>query len=104
MYAIFQTGGKQYKVSEGDVIYIEKLDAEAETTVEFDQVLMVAKDDSVIVGNPTIEGAIITGKLERHGRGKKLVVYKYKKRKNYARKQGHRQPYSKVIIEKISVK
>ncbi len=103
MYAIFQTGGKQYKVEEGDIIYIEKLDADEDTTVEFDYVLMVAKDDSVIVGNPTIDGAKITGKLEKHGRGKKIVIYKYKRRKNYARKQGHRQPFSKVIIEKIIV-
>lgn len=103
MYAIFQTGGKQYKVEEGDIIYIEKLDADEDATVEFDYVLMVAKDDSVIVGNPTIDGAKITGKLEKHGRGKKIVIYKYKRRKNYARKQGHRQPFSKVIIEKIIV-
>lgn len=103
MYAIFQTGGKQYKVEEGDVIYIEKLNAGEDTTVEFDQVLMVAKDDSVIVGNPTIDKALVTGKLEKHGRGRKIVVYKYKRRKNYSRKQGHRQPFSKVVIEKIIV-
>ena len=104
MYAIFQTGGKQYKVAEGDIIYIEKLDAEEGSAVQFDQVLMVAKDDSVLVGNPTIAGAIISGKLEKHGRGKKIIVYKYKRRKNYHKKQGHRQPFSKVVIEKITVK
>ncbi len=104
MYAVFQTGGKQYKVAEGDVIYIEKLDAEEGSTVQFDQVLMVANDDSVLVGNPTIAGATISGKLEKHGRGKKIVVYKYKRRKNYHKKQGHRQPFSKVVIEKITVK
>ncbi len=101
MYAIIQTGGKQYKVVEGDVIYIEKLDAEEETAFEFDHVLMIAKDDSIIVGNPTIDGAKVMGKVEKHGRGKKLVVYKYKRRKNYSRKQGHRQPFTKVTIEQI---
>lgn len=102
MYAIIKTGGKQYKVQEGDVLYIEKLSANEGETVEFDEVLMVSKDNGLVVGDPTVEGAKVTGKVERHGKGKKLVVFKYKAKKNYHRKQGHRQPYSKVVIEKIN--
>ncbi len=102
MYAIFKTGGKQYKVQEGDIIYIEKLFADEGDTVEFDEVLMVSKDDGVLVGNPTVADATITGKLEKHGKGKKIIVFKYKAKKNYHRKKGHRQPFSKVIIEKIN--
>lgn len=102
MYAIFKTGGKQYKVQEGDIIYIEKLFADEGDTVEFDEVLMVSKDDGMLVGNPTVADATITGKLEKHGKGKKIVVFKYKAKKNYSRKKGHRQPFSKVVIEKIN--
>ncbi len=101
MFAIIQTGGKQYKVQEGDEIYIEKLFADAGEIVEFDQVLLVSKEDGLTVGDPIVAGAKVTGKVERHGRGKKILVYKYKSKKNYRRKQGHRQPYSKVVIEKI---
>lgn len=102
MYAIVKTGGKQYKVQEGDVIYIEKLPANEGETVEFDEVLMVAKDDGIVVGDPMVANAKVTAKVEKHGRGQKIIVYKYKAKKNYRRKQGHRQPYSKVIIEKIN--
>ena len=102
MYAIIQTGGKQYKVQEGDVIYIEKLATTEGDTVEFDQVLMVSKENGVVVGNPTVAGAKVTGKLEKNGKGQKILVYKYKAKKNYRRKQGHRQPFSKVVIEKIN--
>lgn len=102
MYAIFKTGGKQYKVQEGDIIYIEKLSANEGDTVEFDEVLMVSKDDGMIVGNPMVANAKITGKVEKHGRGRKIIVFKYKAKKNYHRKQGHRQPFSKVVIEKIN--
>ncbi len=102
MYAIFKTGGKQYKVQEGDTIYIEKLSANEGDTVEFDEVLMVSKDNDMLVGNPTVVNATITGKLEKHGRGQKIIVFKYKAKKNYHRKQGHRQPFSKVVIEKIN--
>jgi len=101
MYAIIQTGGKQYKVQEGDEIYIEKLNVSEGEVVAFDQVLMVVKDNGVTVGDPVVAGAKVTGKVEKHGRGKKIIVYKYKAKKNYRRKQGHRQPYSKVVIEKI---
>lgn len=102
MYAIIKTGGKQYKVQEGDVLYIEKLSANEGEAVEFGEVLAVSNDNGLVVGNPTISGAKVTGKVEKHGRGQKITVYKYKAKKNYHRKQGHRQPYSKVIIEKIN--
>ena len=101
MYAIIETGGKQLKVEEGQTLYIEKLDAEAGETVTFDQVLFVGGDD-VKVGSPLVEGATVTAKVVEHGRGKKIVVYKFKKRKNYRRKQGHRQPFTKVTVEKIN--
>ena len=102
MYAIIETGGKQYKVQEGEAIYVEKLPVGEGETVQFDRVLLVNKDGQVLVGNPTVSGATVTGKVERHGRGRKIVVFKYKPKKNYHRKQGHRQPYSKVVIEKIN--
>lgn len=101
MYAIIETGGKQVKVEEGQAIYIEKINAEAGETVTFDKVLMVG-GDNVKVGNPTVDGASVTGKVEKQGRAKKIIVFKYKSKKNYKRKQGHRQPYTKVVIEKIN--
>jgi len=101
MYAIIQTGGKQYRVSEGDVIVIEKLDAQAGETVAFDQVLTVVKDGSVQVGQPLVAGAKVTGTVVEHGRGKKIRIFKYKSKSNYRRRQGHRQPFTKVTIEKI---
>lgn len=101
MYAIIETGGKQVKVEEGQAIYIEKLNAEAGETVTFDKVLMVG-GENVKVGSPIVEGATVTGKVEKQGRAKKIIVFKYKSKKNYKRKQGHRQPYTKVIIEKIN--
>ncbi|MBM7644713.1 large subunit ribosomal protein L21 [Scopulibacillus daqui] len=101
MYAIIETGGKQLKVEEGQVLYIEKLHAEPGETVTFDKVLFVG-GDNVKVGQPTVEGASVTAKVEEHGRGKKVVVFKFKRRKNYRRKQGHRQPFTKVTIEKIN--
>ncbi|MBO8172552.1 MAG: 50S ribosomal protein L21 [Bacillaceae bacterium] len=102
MYAIIETGGKQYKVQEGDTIFVEKLsDAEGDT-VTFDKVLFVSKDGDVVVGDPVVSGATVTGKLEKNVKGRKIIVYKYKPKKNYRRKQGHRQPYSRVVIEKIN--
>ncbi|MGO4888561.1 50S ribosomal protein L21 [Anaerobacillus sp. MEB173] len=101
MYAIIETGGKQIKVQEGQEIYIEKLDAAEGEVVSFDKVLMVGGDD-LKVGTPLLEGATVTGKVEKHGRDKKIIVYKMKAKKNYRRKQGHRQPYTKVVIEKIN--
>ncbi|GAB7386544.1 50S ribosomal protein L21 [Bacillaceae bacterium] len=102
MYAIIETGGKQYKVQEGDELYIEKLHAEPGESVVFDRVLAVAKEDGFIAGNPTVNGATVTAKVEKHGKGRKIIVFKYKAKKNYRRKQGHRQPYTKVVIEKIN--
>ncbi|ARK31582.1 50S ribosomal protein L21 [Halalkalibacter krulwichiae] len=101
MYAIIETGGKQIKVQEGQEIYIEKLDAEAGETVSFDNVLLVGGDE-VKVGAPYVEGATVTAKVEKQGRAKKIIVWKMKAKKNYRRKQGHRQPYTKVVIEKIN--
>ncbi len=102
MQAIFVTGGKQYKVSEGDVIYVELLNTESET-VEFDNVLMTIDGDNVTVGAPNVEGAKVTAKVLKNGKGKKIMVFKFKAKKNYRRRQGHRQPYTKLQIEKISV-
>ena len=100
MYAIIATGGKQYRVSEGDVIYIEKIDADVDSTVSFD-VLLVGNDGDVKVGTPIVEGVKAEGKVVGQVRGEKIVVFKYKSKKNYRRKQGHRQPYTKVEITKI---
>ena len=100
MYAIIATGGKQYRVSEGDVIYIETLDAEVDSTVSFD-VLLVENEGDVKVGTPVLEGVKVEGKVVAQGRGEKIIVFKYKAKKNYRRKQGHRQPYTKVEITKI---
>ncbi|GIO70091.1 50S ribosomal protein L21 [Paenibacillus sp. JTLBN-2024] len=101
MYAIIETGGKQYKVQEGDVLYIEKLNAGDGESVTFDRVLAVSGDNGLVAGTPVVSGASVTAKVERHGKGQKVVVYKYKPKKNYHKKQGHRQPYTKVTIEKI---
>ena len=101
MYAIIKTGGKQYKVSEGDVITVEKLaQAEGEAVV-FDQVLAVGNDGDVKVGKPVVEGAKVTAKVEAQGKERKILVFKYKAKSNYRRRQGHRQPFTKVVIEKI---
>lgn len=101
MYAIIETGGKQYRVKEGDMIRVEKLAAEEGQNVVFDRVLCVATEDAVKIGNPVVEGAAITGKVVKHGRGKKIIVFKYKPKKNYRRKTGHRQPFTQVLIESI---
>lgn len=100
MYAIIATGGKQYRVSEGDVIYVEKIDAQVDSTVSFD-VLLVEKDGDVTIGTPVVEGVKAEGKVVGQIRGEKIIVFKYKSKKNYRRKQGHRQPYTKVEITKI---
>ena len=101
MYAIIKTGGKQYRVSEGDVITIEKLDVAAEGTVSFDEVVTVVKDGDVKVGTPLVDGAKVTGTVLEHGKAKKILVFKYKAKSNYRRRQGHRQPFTKARIEKI---
>ncbi|WP_438434361.1 50S ribosomal protein L21 [Gorillibacterium sp. sgz500922] len=101
MYAIIETGGKQYKVQEGDVLFIEKLTAGEGESVTFDRVLAVSGEAGLTIGAPLVAGATVSAKIEKHGKGKKILVYKYKAKKNYRRKQGHRQPYTKVVIDKI---
>lgn len=101
MYAIFQTGGKQYRVSEGDVITVEKIAANEGDVVTFDQVLTVVNDADVKVGTPVVEDAKITAKVEKQDKARKILVFKYKAKSNYRRRQGHRQPFTKLTIEKI---
>ncbi len=101
MFAIIQTGGKQYKVNEGDVIFVEKLNVEEGQTVTFDCVKAISLGDSFKVGAPTVEGATVTGKVIANGKGKKIYVLKYKAKKNEKKKIGHRQPYTKVQIQSI---
>ena len=101
MYAIIESCGKQYKVSEGDVVFFEKLDAEEGKKVSFDKVVLVSDDKKVEVGAPYVKGVKVEGKVVEHGKGKKIIVYKYKAKKNYRRTQGHRQPFTKVEITKI---
>ena len=102
MTAVFVTGGKQYRVSEGDVIFVEKLPNEAEETVTFDQVLAVIGDDVQAIGKPVVEGAAVTAKVVKNGKAKKVIVYKMHPKKGYRRKQGHRQPYTKLTVEAIN--
>ena len=102
MYAIIATGGKQYKVAEGDVIRVEKLGAEAGSTYTFDQVLAVG-GDSLTVGNPTVAGATVEASVIGDVKGKKVIVYKYKRKSGYHKKNGHRQQYTEVKIEKINL-
>ena len=103
MKAVIVTGGKQYTVSEGDVLYIEKLNVEAEQTVKFDQVLAVLDGDNSKVGTPVVEGASVEAKVVKNGKGKKIVIFKYKAKKGEKSKMGHRQPYTKVEITKIAL-
>ena len=100
MKAIFVTGGKQYLVSEGTVLYVEKLDNEVDSEVEFDEVLYVDGK----VGNPLVKGAKVKAQVLKHGKQKKIIVFKYKPKKKYRKTQGHRQPYTKIVINKIEVK
>ncbi|MFD1030507.1 50S ribosomal protein L21 [Planococcus sp. X10-3] len=102
MYAIIETGGKQIKVEAGQEIYVEKLNGEAGDTFTFDKVLFVGGDDAK-VGVPFVEGATVTAKVEKHGKQKKITVFKYKAKKNYRKKQGHRQPYTKLTIDAINL-
>ena len=101
MYAVIVTGGKQYKVSEGDVVYIEKLGADAESEVTFDNVLAVSDDKGIKVGKDCAK-ATVTAKVLKNGKAKKITVFTYKRRKDYKRKKGHRQPYTKLTIDKIN--
>ena len=98
MHAIIETGGKQYKVAEGDVLFIEKLEAEAGQTITFDKVLAVLDGDKATFGAPTVEGASVSATVVKNGKGKKVIIFKYKPKKGYRRRQGHRQPYTKVQI------
>ena len=100
MKAVIETGGKQYYVEEGTVLYVEKMDAEAGSTVTFPHVLMANGN----VGRPYLQNVEVTGEIVKHGKTKKIIVYKYNQKKNYRRKQGHRQPYTKVEIKSIKVK
>ena len=103
MYAILETGGKQYTVKAGDVIYVEKLDAEADSTITFDKVLAVGEEGNVTFGAPYVNGAAVDAKVIKTGKGKKITVLTYRPKKDSKRKMGHRQPYTKVQIESISL-
>ena len=102
MYALIETGGKQYKVEEGDILSVERLKVSEGETVSFDKVLMISGEEGVKVGKPYIEGAVVEGEVLLHDKDKKIVVFKYKAKKNYRRKQGHRQPFTRVKINKIT--
>jgi len=102
MFAVIETGGKQYKVSEGDTIFVEKLDVAEGDKVTFDKVLAVADDNGIKTGKPVVEGATVTASVVKNGKAKKIYVMTYKSKKNEKRKMGHRQPYTKVQIEKIA--
>ena len=103
MYAVIVTGGKQYKVCEGDIIYVEKLDAEQDAEITFDQVIAVNDDNGLKVGAPYVEGAKVTGTVLKQGKNKKIIVFTYRPKKGSKRKLGHRQPYTKVQINKIGL-
>ena len=104
MYAVIDACGRQYKVAEGDLVFVEKLEANEGEKVTFDQVLLVSDDGKVKVGTPTVKGAKVEATVVKQGKAKKIVVFKYKAKKNERKKQGHRQPYTQVKIEKISSK
>lgn len=102
MYAIIETGGKQYQVEEGKSIFVEKLNVEEGAKISFDRVLLVSNDGDIKVGSPVVEGAKVEGTVEQQGRGKKVIIFKFKAKKNYRKKKGHRQPFTKVKIESIT--
>ena len=104
MYAVLLTGGKQYRVQEGDVIYVEKLNAEVDSTIELTEVLAVSNGETLTVGAPVVEGAKVVAKVAAQGKAKKITVFKYKPKKDYRKKQGHRQPYTMVKIESLGGK
>ena len=101
MYAVIETGGKQFRVEEGNTLYVEKLDANVGDSVTIDKVLLVEKDGVVKVGARVVDGAQAVLKVVEHGKGEKIIVFKFKSKKNYRKKQGHRQPYTKVVVEAI---
>ena len=102
MFAIFDIGGKQYKVSEGDVVFLEKLEAQEGETVKFDKVLALSDNDGFVAGTPTVAGASVEATVVKNGKAKKITILRYKAKKNEKKKQGHRQPYTKVQITKIA--
>ena len=102
MYAVFITGGKQYKVQEGDIIFVERLDKESDEEITFEEVLLINDDNSSVVGAPFVDGAKIHAKIVKNGKAKKIRVFKYKAKKNYRKRYGHRQPYTKLEISKIT--
>ncbi len=101
MYAIIETGGKQYRVQEGDVVKVEKLEIADGEKVKFDKVLLVADEGRLNVGKPYVDGAIVEAVVEKQGKEKKIIIFKYKSKKDYRKRQGHRQPYTQIKIEKI---
>lgn len=101
MYAVIETGGKQYRVQEGDVLFVEKLDVVEGDTVNFDKVLLMSKDGDLVAGKPYVENAKVEASVLTQGKAKKVIVFKYKAKKNYRKRQGHRQPFTKVKVEKI---
>lgn len=101
MYAVIETGGKQYRVQPGETLRVESLEGETGDAVEFGRVLLISDDESVAVGRPLIEGAKVTGKIVEHGLGEKLTVYKFKRRKDYRRRNGHRQQFTAVVIDQV---
>ena len=103
MYAVIEACGKQYKVTKGDVVFFERLDVEEGKKVTFDKVVLLSEEGKVEVGAPYVKGIKVEGKVVAHGKGKKIIVFKYKAKKNYRRKQGHRQPYTKVEITAIKL-
>ena len=102
VFAIFEIGGKQYKVSEGDVVFLEKMEVQEGETVKFDKVLAYSDNEGFIAGEPTVSGAYVEATVAKNGKNKKIVVLRYKAKKNEKKKQGHRQPYTKVQITKIA--
>lgn len=101
MYAIIETGGKQYRVEKGDVLKVERIPVEIGTTVKLDHVLAVKKEGELAVGTPFLENAKVTARVLKHGKNKKIIVFKFKAKKNYRRKKGHRQPYTQLVVENI---
>jgi large subunit ribosomal protein L21 len=104
MYAVIETGGKQYRVQEGDVITVEKLDVEAGEKITFDKVLLISDGETIKVGAPYVESCNVAGTVVEHGKGQKVIIFKYKAKKDYRKKQGHRQPYTMIKIEKVSAR
>ena len=102
MYAVIETGGKQYRVEEGDILFIEKRDVKADDVVDFDKVIVVGKEDGAVIGTPVVEGAKVSAKVLKNGKGKKIVVFKYRSKKDSKTKKGHRQPYTQIQIQSIN--